>query len=283
MLPTLLMRSIPFRNFGLLLTLSISQLSFSQAKRDASPTQHTRTNHVVGRTLFNSSCAACHGLDGHGSDKAVNIATNARMQHLTDDELAKVISNGLPGTGMPAFRTLSGKQVHDIVGYVRLLQGRVSQVNLPGDAKKGKEIFFGKGECASCHTIEGAGGFLGPDLTGHGSISSVEAMREEIVKSPRVPAPGYRTARLTIANGQQLEGTIRNEDNFSVQLQTKDGSFHFFKKAELQSFEFTGRSFMPTDYRQRLSDAELNDLVSYLVSVSRKQKVTRVMEKDELE
>src|SRR5579885_3122222 len=211
------MRPIPksLPKFGLVLILAISQPAFPQAI-SASKTAEKKT--AVGRSAFNSTCAACHGLDGHGSDKAVNIATSPRVQHLTDNQLANVISNGISGTGMPAFHTLNAKQVHDIVSYVRVLQGRAEEFSLPGDPKKGKQIFFGKGECSACHTIEGEGGFLGPDLTSHGSTSSVEAMREQIVKSPRVPPQGYRTARLATLEGDRLEGTIRNEDNFSVQL-----------------------------------------------------------------
>ena len=266
---------------GLVLTLSISQRSYSQTKHETQPKQTGGT--VVGRNAFNSACAACHGLDGHGSDKAVNIATSASVQHLTEAQLANVISNGVPGTGMPAFHTLSSKQVHDIVTYVRSLQGRGDQIGLPGDAKKGRQIFVGKGECANCHTVEGEGGYLGPDLTSHGSTSSVDSIRDEIVRSPRVPPIGYRTARLATVNGDRFEGTVRNEDNFSVQLQTHDGSFHLFRRAELQSFEYTGGSLMPANYRERLSGAELNDLVSYLITVSRKQTITPVKEKDDFE
>lgn len=270
-----------FPMFVLVLSLVVSQVSFPQSKPNSSPKQNAAAARAAGKSAFNSSCAACHGLDGHGSDKAVNIATSPRVQHFTDAQLANVVSNGVPGTGMPAFHTLSPKQVHEIVGYVRLLQGRVDEATLPGDPTRGKEIFFGKGECSNCHAVEGQGGFLGPDLTSHGAISSVDAMRDEIVKTPRVPALGYRAARLATKHGDRLEGTVRNEDNFSVQLQTNDGSFHLFKRAELASFEYTGGSLMPANYRERLSDEELNNLIAYLITVSRKQNVMPVIQKHE--
>jgi len=224
--------------------------------------------------MFNSTCAPCHGLDGRGGDKAPNISTNARVQRLSDAELSNIISNGVPGTGMPAFHTLSGKQIHDLVGYVRSLQGRGEAKQVTGNVEHGKEIFFGKGNCSNCHTISGKGGFLGPDLTNHAATSSAAAIREEIIKATRVPAMGYRPAVLVTATGERLEGLIRNEDNFSVQLQTDDGSFHFFKKATLQKIEYTGGSLMPSDYRERLSDTELTDLVSYLMTTSDGSKVT---------
>ena len=167
---------------------------------------------------------------------------------------------------MPAFHSLSARQVRAVVDYLRSLQGKAEGRVLPGDPKRGKEIFFGKGDCSACHTISGQGGFLGPDLTEHGATSSVDAIRDEIVKAPRVPPIGYRTAVLTTESGEHLEGLVRNEDNFSVQLQTKDGNFHFFKKTDLQSFDRQDGSLMPADYRNRLTGDELNDLASYLMT-----------------
>lgn len=233
---------------------------------------------------FSSSCAGCHGLDGRGSDKAANIVASARARNLSDAELSDIISNGIPETGMPAFRNLNEKQVHAIVAYLRSLQGKAGTVQVHGDPKRGREIFFGRGDCSSCHTISGEGGFLGPDLTDYAASASADAVRDQIVKSPRVPSYGYRTAVLTTAKGERFEGLIRNEDNFSVQLQAKDGSFHFFKKAELRTFERADSSLMPADYRRRLSDRELDDLVSYLMKTpDPKRAVTLRKNKDSFE
>jgi len=207
-------------------------------------------------------------LDGRGSDKATDISTSPSAQHLSDTQLASIIVNGIPGTDMPAFQSLSEKQVRAVVSYLRSLQGRVQERTLPGDANRGKAIFFGKGDCSSCHTISGQGGFLGPDLTNHGASTSVNAIRDEIVRSPRMPPPGYRLAVLTTAKGERLEGMVRNEDNFSLQLQSRDGSFHMFKKAELRDFSYLDSSLMPTNYRDLLSDGELNDLASYLMTTA---------------
>lgn len=167
---------------------------------------------------------------------------------------------------MPAFHTLSERQIRAVVSYLRILQGKLGARALPGDPARGKAIFFGKGECSTCHTMSGEGGFLGPDLSAYGSALSAKAIGDEIVRPDRIEPAGYRSAVLTIRDGNRLEGVIRNEDNFSVQLQTKDGSFHFFQKSDLQTVEPLGRSLMPTDYRQRLSPGELNDLVSYLMN-----------------
>jgi putative heme-binding domain-containing protein len=266
-LPMPWIRKISGSLLGIALVVLVSGLTLSLAQRGSS-SKHQNNSGVVGRSTYNSSCAACHGLDGHGSDKAVNISAGADAQHFSDAQLSGIIANGVPGTGMPAFRNLSAKQVQALVLYLRSLQGRTEVRTLPGDPKRGKELFFGKAECSTCHMISGEGGFLGPDLSSYAATAEPTAIREQIAKTQRTPAFSYRPAVLTTADGERLEGLIRNEDNFSVQFQTKDGSFHFFQKSDLRNLERRDSSLMPTDYRDRLSSSELNDLVSFLVSAS---------------
>ena len=250
---------------GLCLLLWIFNIPFSLAQQISS-SDRSKATLEAGRTLYNSSCAACHGLDGSGSDKAVDISGSAKVRHLSDAQLSGIISNGVPGTGMPAFHSLSERQTSALVAYLRLLQGKSETRTLPGDARRGKTIFLGKGECSSCHTISGEGGFLGPDLSSYGSTASAKGIHDEIVRSRRTPPQGYRSAVLVTAAGDRIEGLIRNEDNFSVQFQTKDGGFHSFQKSEVRGLDRLETSLMPTNYGQRLSPAELDDLVSYVLA-----------------
>jgi cytochrome c oxidase cbb3-type subunit III len=252
---------------GLCLLLWVFNIPFSPAQ-EVSSEDRSKATLEAGRTLYNSSCAACHGLDGSGSDKAVDISGSAKVRHLSDAQLSGIISNGIPGTGMPAFHSLSERQTSALVVYLRLLQGKSETLTLPGDAGRGKAIFFGIGECSTCHTISGKGGFLGPDLSSYGSTASAKGILDEIVRSRRIPPQGYRSAVLVTAAGDRIEGLIRNEDNFSVQFQTKDGGFHSFQKSELRGLDRLETSLMPANYGERLSSAELDDLVSYVLAAA---------------
>lgn len=223
---------------------------------------------AAGQHVFTSQCASCHGLDGRGGERGPNIAGSAKVQHLTPSQLAGIVSDGIPGTGMPAFRSLGAEQVRLVVRYLRTLQGAQEARSLPGNPALGKQIFFGKGECSTCHSIGGAGGFLGPDLSGYGSTKTSKAILEDIVKTERIVPAGYKLATATTRDGTRLEGVIRNEDNFSVQIQTSDGSFHFLQKSDLQNLELLNRPLMPTNYGERLNHGELNDVVSYLMSAA---------------
>lgn len=233
-----------------------------------------------GQRIFSSTCAGCHGLDGRGSERAPSIASNPKVQHLADGQIASIISGGIPGTGMPSFHTLSPAQVRSVVSYLRVLQGKLNARPLPGNPLAGKEIFFGKGQCANCHGFSGQGGFFGPDLSTYGSTLSAKAVLDAIINPSRNPQPGFKPAAITTRDGQHVEGLVRNEDNFSLQLLDRDGSFHFFEKGELQSFSYLSRSFMPADYADRLTKTELNDLVSFLMNAASAQPARRAQEEN---
>lgn len=259
------------------------QVAFAQIRQsdrtDANSSTHPSS--AAGEKTFASTCAGCHGLDGQGSERAPNIVKNPKVQNLSDARVYAIISNGIPGTGMPPFHTLTDEKVREIVSYLRMLQGKGGTQSLPGDATRGKEIFFGKGECSSCHAIKGTGGFLGPDLSTYGATTSAQAVLGAIVNQNRIVPAGYKQAVVTTRSGGRFEGAIRNEDNFSLQLQTKDGSFHFFQKSDLQNVERNDHSPMPANYRERLSSAELDDLVNYLMSAAANHKQTSGEDEEE--
>jgi cytochrome c oxidase cbb3-type subunit 3 len=246
----------------------ICENSASQVQQPDPVREKPRTTQASGNPIFSSTCAGCHGLDGRGGEKAPGIAGNPQAEQLTDARIFDIISNGISGTGMPAFRSLGEEQVRALVRYVRTLQGKIETRTLPGDATQGKKLFYGKGECSACHMISGQGGFLGPDLSTYGSEASADTILNAIVNPDRVVPAGYRSGVATTRDGTRVAGVIRNEDNFSMQIMTADGSFHLFEKSGLQKVEYPKEPVMPTNYRGRLSAGELNDLVSYLMSTS---------------
>jgi len=249
-----------------------------QAERD--PNAPAQPNSAPGERVFAASCAGCHGLDGQGTDRGPGIAGSARVQRLTDAQLTDIILYGIPETGMAPIRNLTSDQIREVVGYLRVLQGNHGARALPGDVTRGKEIFFGKGECSTCHMIYGAGGFLGPDLSAYGPANSAQAVLDAILSTERTVPSGYRLASVTIRDGRRFDGVIRNEDNFSLQLLTKDGSVHLFRASDLQKVERSTQPLMPTNYRDRLSTDELNDLVNFLVNGGVSKKPMRTSQED---
>jgi len=202
-----------------------------------------------------------------GSERAPNIAERANVQRLSDAQISHIIENGVPGTGMPGFHLLEPSDVQAIVGYLRILQGRKRTLKLPGNPDRGETIFFGKGGCSGCQLIAGKGGFIASDLSAYAGSRAVEQIRGAITN----PTRGDRQARLvtvTTRSDEKYSGRIRNEDNFSLQLQALDGTFAFVAKSDVDNLEYRSQTLMPTDYGSILTPDELNDVVSYLMRVA---------------
>ena len=232
-----------------------------------------RTDVDAGKLLFQGMCVECHGAGGAGGDAP--SLNRARLLHApTDVALASILQNGIPNTAMPRVRRLSEDETRQLVAYVRSL-GRVAEARIPGDARKGAEIYRNLG-CASCHIVNGAGGNLGPDLSDIGFMRGPAYLRQSILDPGaalpkgvlQVPSRGYAEylpLRIVTKQGAEVRGIRVNEDTFTIQVRDQAGTFYSLRKADLELLEKQmGKSLMP-GFSTRLTAPELDDLVAYLV------------------
>jgi cytochrome c oxidase cbb3-type subunit 3 len=237
--------------------------------------QPGRSAAADGRKTFESVCATCHGLDGRGGERGPNVATRAEVQQLSDADTLRILQAGIRAAGMPAFGTLGVPKLQAVMAYLRILQGGSKVASIPGDPQRGQSLFFGKAGCANCHMINGSGGFFGPDLSSYGSNVSIEEIRIAITDPDKDLDPRARTVLVTTREGRQFTGIARNEDNFSLQLQSLDGAFHLLAKSDLEHLEYQPKSLMPSNYGSVLSASERDDLVSYLIRTAQATKLTQ--------
>ena len=241
----------------------------SQNKAAAtSPAKDKSAFSATGTKAYSANCAGCHGLDGKGGERAPDIVTRPQVRQLSDAALLQILQKGVPNTSMPSFRFLDTKTRNAVVAHLRTLQGATAVAKLTGNAQHGREIFFNKGSCASCHMVRGEGGFFSANLDGYARGRSPESVRDAIVSPNRDLDPRHRTVVVTLPAGGTLEGIARNEDNFSLQLLTPDGTLHLLNKSSLASLTYREQSPMPADYGTKLSSTELDDLVNFLFSLA---------------
>ncbi len=169
---------------------------------------------------------------------------------------------------MPAFHSLSDADIEAIVQYLRCQAGTNEEGKVPGDPLAGKKLFYGNATCSRCHMADGKGGFIASDLSQYGRMHSPQQIRSAIVSPKDSPTIRMRLATLTLRDGRKFTGRVRNEDNFSIQIQALDGTFHFVSKSAIDKIEYDQKLLMPADYGSALTSEELNDLISYLMSVS---------------
>ena len=221
--------------------------------------------HAEAKQTYESVCAACHGLDARGSERGPDIVSRPEVVLKTDAELAQIVANGKPAGGMPSFSSFGVAKLSAMVAYLRTLQGRGKALALPGDPERGRTLVFGKAKCSQCHSIAGQSAFFAPDLAIYDGKLDGEELRTKILSPDQELDPRRALVHAVLSDGAELTGVVRNEDNFSIQLQTSDGTLHLLSKSEVRLQTYIGASGMPCDYRSTLTPAELSDIISFLL------------------
>jgi len=176
-----------------------------------------------------------------------------------------VIENGIPDTEMPAHWFPPG-EIRQVAAYVRTL-GRVASEKIEGDPVRGAGLYAGKGACGRCHTVNGRGGALGPDLTDVGARRSVPYLKESLLDPDAAAPEGFLLLQLLTPDGRRITGVRVGEDTFSIQIYDLSGNFRSFFRSELAKVvKQPGKSPMPS-YKEAFTTTELNDLIAYLDSL----------------
>jgi putative heme-binding domain-containing protein len=193
------------------------------------------------------------------------------MRHAADgSELIGVIVGGINGSSMPAFWFLGERPVFQVAAYVRSLSANSPVAPVVGDAAHGKALFAAKG-CSGCHVVSGEGRAYGPELTEIGTLRSAAFLRESILDPGASVPEGFALVKATPSNGAPVTGVRLNEDSFTIQLRDAAGRFHSFRKQDLSELKKDLTSSPMPSYRDKLSSAEVDDLVAYLASLKERQ------------
>lgn len=228
-----------------------------------------------GASLFRANCSPCHGLNARGGGRGPDLTSGSWTHGSTDDEISRTISQGVPGTEMPA-NGFEDSEIRAIIAYLRSLAAP-GNITVQGDPAEGKKIFFGDVGCSNCHMVRGVGGVLGPDLSRVGAARSVSYLIDSIRDPNKDLSIGmvdpndhyglplvYDTVTVLTTSGEKVTGVARNEDTYSIQMITTAQQLRSFLKKDLREVLHERRSLMPPYSQDVLDTAQLQDLISYL-------------------
>lgn len=252
----------PTRVCLLMLILTVNVLCVSAQH------EYTQSEVETGRLQYANNCTRCHGPDGDNV-AAADIGHGKFRRATTDDEIVRIIRTGIPNTTMAAMNNISEPNAQAIVAYLRSMATTAAAVAAlpPGNSARGKAIFEAKGTCASCHRIGDNGSRAGPDLTQIGAQRRSVELHRSLLEPDSEIVPANRFFKIVAKDGTTLTGRLLNQDSFTIQLlDSKDEKLKSFPKANLKEFAFIDKSTMPS-YKDKLSNQELADLISYLASL----------------
>ena len=143
----------------------------------------------------------------------------------------------------------------------------------PAAVAEGRKLY--NRDCTICHGLEGTVGDrapalagdrrFGPDLSNIGGERRPAALRDALTRSGRRLPRGYRPVKIRMRDGRAIEGLVKNEDSFSLQvLGARDLQLHLLDRSDAVEVIYSDRSLMPSDYAQRLTAAEIDDLLAFL-------------------
>lgn len=262
-----------------------------------------------GARLFAPTCGSgyCHGAGGRGGG-----APRLRGKGLEAPYLFKTISNGVPGTPMLAFKSeFSRDQIWKLVAFIMSdakdlapganvspapppseapekrsqtpetasvkPPGQAAAGSIVGTAQAGRALFFDSTQpksCQSCHSFDGIGASLGPDLSKVGNRPAREIFLS-IVLPGEVKDPRYATVTLTLRSGERITGLKTEEDSESVRiydLTELPAVLRTVQKPDIAKIETTNDSPMPKDYAAVYTMKQLLDIVTFLRSSDHQSK-----------
>jgi putative heme-binding domain-containing protein len=117
----------------------------------------------------------------------------------------------------------------------------------------------------------GEGRAYGPELTEIGTLRSATFLRESILDPEASVPEGFAVVKATPRTGTAVIGIRLNEDSFTIQLRDVAGRFHSFRKQDLAELKKDLTTSPMPSYRDKLSSAEVDDLVAYLASLKERQ------------
>lgn len=220
-----------------------------------------------GGRVFQNTCANCHGPDGD-QIAGIDLGRGQFRGPMTDADLVRIIRAGIPGTPMPS-SNMSAEQAAQIVAYLRSAAASRRSISSVGDAVRGHGLFDGKGNCATCHRVNGTGSRLGPDLSEIGQRRRAVDLERSLLEPDAEVLGNNRFYRVVTKDGSTVTGRLLNLDTFSMQLLDSKEQLRSFLKADLRDHGFAEKSPMPS-FKDKLTAQEMADLISYLVSLKAK-------------
>jgi putative heme-binding domain-containing protein len=226
--------------------------------------QYSQADIQAGSVVYALQCSQCHGPTGDQVG-GIDLRSGRFRNNVTnDDDLRRIITNGIPNTSMPG-RKLAPAELTGVIAYIRNMRDFNTTVVKLGDSGRGRTLFAENG-CGNCHRISGNGSRVASDLSEIGSSRSPAAIQQALLDPSSMMMPINRPVRVVTKDGRTINGRRLNEDTFTIQLLTDKEELLTVEKSDLKEFNILKAASMPS-FKDKLGPQQLADVVAYLASL----------------
>lgn len=228
--------TIPCALFLSAVCLVLSGCSRMRGKPGPGPDVPRPEQVVDFKTLYKSNCAACHGPEGRNG-VAISLANPLYLSVAGEDNISRIVANGVPDKLMPPFAKSAGGMLTDRQ-VTAITHGMMSEWNhggpdpqqsappyqgiLTGNSEHGRQAY--QEACARCHGANGEG--------------DQGDFKDQVHKVGSIVDPTY----LALVSDQYLRSII------------------------IAGRPDQGMPDWRSDSNQSLTDAQITDIVSWLAS-----------------
>ncbi|MDQ6630837.1 MAG: c-type cytochrome, partial [Verrucomicrobiota bacterium] len=136
-----------------------------------------------------------------------------------------------------------------------------------GNAPRGRELFFNKAACFACHSVQGNGGHIGPDLTKIGAIRAAPDLLEAIIFPSASFARGFEPFSIITQDDEIHSGIISRETADAIYFYDGARVETRLPRSTIKEIRPGTISIMPEGLEAPLTRQELSDVIAFLLSL----------------
>lgn len=196
-----------------------------------------------------------------GGLRLLGLASQGKLP----EDLHDIIGNNIHLNPDLSVRTLAGQYFSRSTTDGQSFPAVEELLKISGDAARGKELAFGRAQCATCHLFAGEGKSVGPDLTDAGRKLDRTRLFDSVLNPSASIAFGYETCLIQTDDGRVVTGFVIGEGDPVVLVDAKGEQYSI----PAESIEFRQRqnvSIMPEMVGANLSSQDLADIIEFLAS-----------------
>lgn len=147
-----------------------------------------------------------------------------------------------------------------------------------GNPSRGKAIFNDeqRAGCSRCHSIDGKGGRVGPDLFAIGDKFGRREIIDSVLSPSATIAVGYSATTLETKSGEEFSGVIKQVTDSWIELIGPDAKIKRVATSNIAAQRTSEISLMPEGLQAALTAEEFNDLIEFLVSLKQPESTSMV-------